>query len=310
MLGICCQFLREETKPKTGAKFLINEMDERSLQLGRYRSGKYSNQHIADTYLHNVLNLKRMIPKLRSLGIRLFRMSSEILPLADLVPRELWDNELIVSHLKWVGDFIVANDMRITMHPGQFCVLSSDSDAVVDNAVRELNIHAWIMDAMGLDKTPKWSINIHGGKMDKADQLMSRLELLPDNILKRLTLENDESCYNVIDLLPVYQSTKIPICFDSHHHVFNDGGISMNEAIEACNETWPADIRPLQHISNTEPTLINGSFSDRRKHSDMIHYVPSPQLELLIDDKIDVEVECKMKNFGVFKMSKDFGIPL
>lgn len=308
MLGICCHFLREETLPRSGRKVLVNEMDERTLQLNRYRSGKYTADHIKKTYLNNVNNLRKMLPTIRSTGVRLFRMSSELLPLADVVDHSLWDNEEVILTLKEIGSFILTNDMRVTMHPGQFCVLSSDSESVVDNAFKELSVHAWIMDAMGLPSSPKWAINIHGGKANRSELLLRRIDRLPDNVRKRLTLENDESCYNVIDLLDIYSSTGVPICFDTHHHVFNDGGLTMEEAHAACLETWPSDVRPLQHISNTEPALSQGSFSDRRKHSDLIHYVPEVQLEALKADSIDVEVECKMKNIGVMKMSKDFGI--
>ena len=310
MLGICCHWLHEETKPRSGQKFLVNEMDERSLQLGRFRSGKYTPDYIKETYLHNVAGLNRMIPKIRSHGIKLFRISSALLPLADQVDRSLWDNEELSSSLKKLGDFVKANDMRVTMHPGQFCVLSSDSESVVDNAFRELSIHAWVMDAMGLDVSPKWAINIHGGKMNKSEALIRRIDKLPDNVRGRLTLENDESCYNVIELLEVYQRSNVPVCFDTHHHTFNDGGLTTDEAHAATAETWPSGVKPLQHISNTDPLLLNGSFSDRRKHSDMIHYVTQPQLDGLLKDEIDVEVECKMKNIGVFKMAKDFNIPL
>ena len=309
MLGICCHWLREEVKPKSGQKFLVNEMEEKSLQLGRYRSGKYTPDYIRKTYIHNIDSLVRMLPKIRSSGVRLFRMSSALLPLADQVDRSLWDNEQLISSLKKAGDFIKSHDMRLTTHPGQFCVLSSDSETVVDNAFRELSIHAWMMDSMGLDVSPKWAINIHGGKMNKTEALLRRIDKLPDNVRGRLTLENDESCYNIVDLLEVYQRSGVPVCFDTHHHVFNDGGLSTEEAHEASAETWPTGVKPLQHISNTEPSLINGSFSDRRKHSDMIHYVTSPQLNGLLKDEIDVEVECKMKNIGVFKMARDFNIP-
>jgi UV DNA damage endonuclease len=200
--------------------------------------------------------------------------------------------------------------MRVTTHPGQFCVLSSDSESVVANAFKELSIHGWFFDQMGLDHSPKWAINIHGGKKDRTSQLIDQIKSLPDNVRKRLTLENDENCYNVIDLLPVFEATGTPVCFDSHHHTFNDGLLNMDEAFSVSCATWPDGIKPLQHLSNTEPSLVGGSFADRRKHSDMIHYVPDCQLNALRDDTVDVEIECKMKNIGVFKMAKDFQIKL
>jgi UV DNA damage endonuclease len=251
-----------------------------------------------------------MLPKIRATGVRLFRISSALFPLADQAPHELWDNAEVRRHLKTAGDFILANDMRVTVHPGQFCVLSSDSDAVVENAFRELAIHGWLFDEMGLDHTPKWAINIHGGKRDRSSRLIEQIRSLPDNVRRRLTLENDESAYNVIDLLEVHKETGVPIVFDSHHHTFNDGDLSMDEAFAVTQHTWPDGTRPLQHLSNTEPGMENGSFPDRRKHSNMIHYVPDCQLQALRDDTVDVEIEAKQKNLAVLKMSTDFQIKL
>jgi len=309
MLGICCHYIREDVK-KSGKVEIINEMEERTLQLGRYRSGKYTPEAIKATYINNVRNLARMLPKIRATGVRLFRISSAMLPLSDQVDRSLWDNDDVKKWLKQAGDFVKANDMRVTTHPGQFCVLSSDSDKVVENAFVELATHGWLFDAMGLDLSPKYAINIHGGKSDRSSRLIEQIKSLPENVSKRLTLENDENSYSALDLLEVYQQTGTPVCFDSHHHTFNDGGLTMAEAFEASCETWPKDINPLQHISNTEPSLADGSKTERRKHSDMIHYVPEPQLQALRDYTIDVDVECKMKNIAVFKMASDFNIPL
>ena len=285
-------------------------MDEKVLQLGRYRSGKYTPEQIKATYVSNARNMANMLPKIRKTGVRLFRISSALFPLADQVPRELWDNPEVKKWLKQAGDFVKANDMRVTTHPGQFCVLSSDSDAVIVNSFRELATHGWLFDEMGLDHSPKWAINIHGGKRDRSSRLIEQIKSLPDNVRKRLTLENDESAYNVADLMSVHLETGVPVCFDSHHHVFNDCGLTMEDAFAAAVDTWPKDIKPLQHISNTEPGLMNGSFVDRRKHSDMIHYIPGPQLEGLMNDTVDVEVEAKLKNIAVFDMAKNFDLPL
>lgn len=310
MLGICCHFLKEEIKPRSGQKVLINEMNERALQLGRYRSGKYSDHAIKATYINNVQNLAIMLPKIRRTGVKLFRISSALFPLADQVPNELWNNDDVKKWLKIAGSFVKNNDMRVTTHPGQFCVLSSDLDSVVEKSFVELSIHGWMFDEMGLDHSPQYAINIHGGKADRNSRLIEQIKSLPDNIRKRLTLENDENSYSVIDLLSIYLETGIPICFDSHHHVFNESGLTVEEAFHAACETWPKGIKPLQHLSNTEPGFENGSFAERRKHSNMIHYVPDCQLQSLWNDTIDVEIEAKLKNVAVLKMSTDFQINL
>jgi UV DNA damage endonuclease len=306
--GVCCHWLEEKVHPRSGKREWVNVFDERTLQLGRYRQGKYTDESIKALYTHNVKRLEDMLPKIHSLGVNLFRISSAMFPLSDQVERSLWDNDEVKRHLKVAGDFIKTHDIRVSTHPGQFCVLSSDSDDVVHKAFVELGIHAWMFDAMGLDCSPRYAINIHGGKSDRATRLIDQIKSLPDNIRRRLTLENCETAYSLVDLLPVHAATGVPITFDSHHHVFNDGDISMEEAYAAAVETWPSGIKPLQHISNTDPSLVGGSFTDRRKHSDMIHYVPEVQLRGLRDDTIDVEVEAKRKNIAVFEMRKKFSI--
>jgi UV DNA damage endonuclease len=309
MLGVCCQWIEQRIKPKSGTVEMINAMEEKTLQLGRFRDGKYSEEQIRGTYQNNILNLSKMLPVIRGNGIKLFRISSSLFPLADIVDRDMWDNDENKAILHGIGEYIIQHDMRVSTHPGQFCVLSSDSDKVVDNANSELALHAWLFDAMGLGVTPKYAINIHGGKSNRTSSLIDRIKSLPDNIRKRLTLENDESAYSLNELLTVHEATEVALVFDTHHHTFNEGGLSMIDAFNLSLLTWGA-VKPLQHISNTEPHLIGGSFTDRRKHSGMIHYVPDCQLQALRDDSIDVDVEAKMKNLSVFKMAKDFSIPL
>jgi UV DNA damage endonuclease len=308
MLGVCCQWLEERTKPR-GKVELVNAMDEKTLQLGRYNDGKYQPEQIKSVYLNNVKNLCNMLPKIADKGIRLFRISSALFPLADQVDRSLWDNDDIKSILRESGDFIKNTGMRVSTHPGQFCVISSDSDKVIQNSIRELEIHGWLFDMMGLERSPFYAINIHGGKANRMLKLTEQIRLLPDSVRKRLTLENDEMSYSVSDLIEVSSQTGVPIVWDSHHHTFNDGNLSMEDAMNVASQTWNG-IKPLQHISNTEPELAGGSFIERRKHSDMIHYVPPVQLHALRNNLVDVEVEAKLKNLSVLKMSKDFSISL
>lgn len=302
-LGLVCHWLG----PKNENLLKANE-----LRLGNLRSGSYTNAKICETYVNNVQRHIDFFPTLVKSGIRVFRLTSSLLTLADQVDESCWrNNAKLLTLLKKFGEIVIANNIRLTMHPGQFAVLSSDDDRVVDNAIKDLSIHAFIIDAMGLPLTPHHAINVHGGKRNRSERLIDVIQSLPENIRNRLTLENDESSYSVADLLNIHLQTNVPIVLDTHHHTFNDGGLSLQLAHDATVETWQrSGVKPLQHISNTEPGLENSSFSDRRKHSDYIHYIPEPQLKALRDDSIDVEVEAKKKQLSLLKMSKDFSVPL
>jgi UV DNA damage endonuclease len=117
-------------------------------------------------------------------------------------------------------------------------VLSSDSDSVVQNSIRELEYHAWVFDQMGFDQTPFYAINIHGGKSNRSERLVNVIQSLPSNVKNRLTLENDEKCYNVKSLLDISEHTGIPVVLDSHHYTFGVDDLEFADAFTATMATW------------------------------------------------------------------------
>jgi UV DNA damage endonuclease len=194
------------------------------------------------------------------------------------------------------------------MHPGQFCVLSSESEQTRETAVRDLEVHAWILDAMGLPRTPYTSLILHGGKGKQAQRLIDSILDLPAGVRTRLVLENDECSYSLRELLPVHERTGIPLVFDSHHHSFKPDGLTTEEAFRLAVETWPAGIRPLQHMSNSRPDAR--TFAERRAHSDYITSPAAVQIAALRDGLIDLEVEAKAKNLAVARLAADFNLKI
>lgn len=306
MLGLCCQFIQPITK-RTGNVIYKNIIEERMLQLGAFKLGKYPIARIRATYHHNVDQHIKLVSQLVSLNIRSFRLSSNLFPLWDQNSQMIKDDELLVNKLRKLGKLFTDNGIRITTHPGQFTVISSDSANVIKNSITELDYHAWVFDQMGLPRSAYAAINIHGGKANRSKSVVSVYQSLPDNIRSRLTLENDEKCYNVSQLLDIHSKCGVPVVFDSHHYSFNTGDMSFSEAFMASLDTW-GDIKPLQHISNTEPGYENASFNQKRAHSQYIHRIPDMQLEAMRADTIDVDVEAKHKNLALLDMRSKFNI--
>lgn len=309
-LGLCCQFLESKQK-RNGSVEYKNIIVEKNLQLGAFKNKKYPHNRISSTYHNNVDEHLKIVPKLVENNIHSFRLSSGLFPLFEFNSEIISADEILCRKLKKLGDAFKQNNIRVTCHPGQFCIINSDADHVIKNSIRELAYHAWIFDQMGLSQTPESAINIHGGKRGNIKKLIETIHALPDNIRNRLTLENDERCFSVKQLLHVNKETGIPVVFDSHHHQFNQDGFNNDEACEYSSLTWERSgmrYKPLQHVSNTEPGMESGSFPERRKHSNFIHYVPEHQLGLVRKNVIDLDVEAKMKNFALIKMRKDFDI--
>lgn len=307
-LGLACQWVEPRVK-RDGTTIYENILDEKSLQLGAYKNGKYTRERILQTYRGNVKEILRVIPYLNECNIKSFRLSSSIFPLFEFCGDIAKNDEQIKGNLALAGRRFKESGIRVTTHPGQFCVISSDSDRTVANSIKELEYHAWIFDTMGFDTTPYYAINIHGGKSNRSERIIEVFSSLPENIKKRLTLENDEKCYNVRKLIDINNRIGVPIVFDSHHFTFGNDDFSFSEAFHGAINTW-GKIKPLQHISNTEIGMENATYNKRRAHSQLIRYVPEQQLQAMRDDIIDVDVEAKLKNIALIKMRSDFEIKM
>lgn len=310
-LGVVCHWLVSRSRPRS-APIMVNALDEKKLMLGVYRSGGYTRQRIADTYVHNAESLLALLRDyVVPAGVKCYRISSSLFPLSDLVGDDIFDEYARIIDALWkIGDLARAEGLRLTMHPGQFCVLSSAREDVVRNAVAEIERHAWVFETMGMPKSPYAAINVHGGVRGGADALCRGIDMLSSGARSRLTLENCESAYGIDELHPVALRMGVPITWDSHHHTFRGGSLPPGEAHGMALSTWPRHIRPLQHVANTEPELAGGSFSDRRKHSDYLHAIPEVQLAANNAGEIDLECECKMKNLAVFKAVEELGAKL
>ena len=305
-LGLCCQWIEPRTK-RDGSVVYENVIDEKLLQLGAYKNGKYSTERILETYRHNVKEILRTIPYLVRHNIKSFRLSSTIFPLYEFCGEIARGDAIIQQDLAIAGRLFREHNIRVTCHPGQFCVISSDKQKVIDNSIKELEYHAYLFDAMGFPNTTYYAINIHGGKAKRSEKIIEVYKSLPENVRGRLTLENDEKCYNVRSLLDISEHTNIPVVLDTHHYTFGVDDLKLADAITATMATW-RNIKPLQHLSNTEVGMEHAAYNQKRAHSQMIRYIPEEQLNLMMDDAVDVDIEAKLKNIALLKIRSDFGI--
>jgi len=260
--------------------------------------------------VENTENLCKIIDWNNRNGIKLYRMSSEILPWASEYELEsLPDWRTIRSNLERAAAIAKRGGQRLTFHPGQFNCLTSPREKVVLNCIRDLRIHGEIMDVMGLPRSRESKINIHmggsfGDKASAIDRWCKNWDLLPTCVSERITLENDDkgSLYSVNDLAVVHQRLGVPIVFDSHHFEVanNHGDTSYEEAFRLAVSTWPSGIRPVFHLSNSARNTEGKSVAPSA-HSDYIH---GPYRHLNAD--IDVVIEAKAKELAVMDYIKKF----
>ena len=195
-----------------------------------------------------------------------------------------------------IGERATALGIRLVMHPDQFVVLSSDSPTVIENSIKILRMHARTLDMLAQPRSSWAAMQLHGGKGNRGERLVSVIRDLPDNIHSRLALENDERAYGASEILEVCGAAGVPMIFDAHHHVvherlesYDDPGIARMLAL--ARETWPDPEWQMVHISNGRE-----SFNDPR-HSDLITTMPAAYRAAPW-----IEVEAKLKEQAIEKL--------
>jgi len=261
--------------------------------------------YASEKTLSNCSDLEEIVKWNINNGYKFFRVTSNLAPWKS---EYRWDDmpdiEQIRKHLWSAGTMANTHNLRLTSHPGPFNVLTSPRPHVVTNCVRDLTDHGDVFDMMNLSRTPYNKINIHiGGAYGDKESAMKRFcenfELLPDSVKSRLTVENDDraSMYSVKDLYyGVYERIGIPIVFDYHHHKFCSGDMSEQEALEMAISTWPSDITPAVHYSESRREEQLDETIRVQAHSDYIY----DEIDTYGHD-IDIMVEAKRKELAVQK---------
>lgn len=287
-LGLVCITASNEVRYRTVTR-------KRLLQLETPEQEKV----LRELYTDNLHRFQKAIDFCRENQIKLYRLTSNLLPFADDAIGQALLPEFSTT-LGKIGESIRQNEIRVVLHPDQFVVLNSDRAEVIENSIKILSLHAQIFDALGLPRSPYALMNIHGGKGNRAEKLISVIRDLPDPIRTRLTLENDEYTYSTTELLEVCQKAEIPLVFDAHHHIIHEklksyDHPSVAQTVAETRQTWVNPQQQLVHISNGKER-----FADPQ-HSDLITEMPNSYRQVPW-----IEVEAKLKEKAIAKLRQEW----
>jgi UV DNA damage endonuclease len=259
-------------------------------------------EYASELALANAIDLVRIIQWNEDHGIKIFRMGSGIFPWGteyDL--RNLPQYDIISNVLKSAGDLATQYGHRITAHPDHFVKLGSSKPQVVENSIKDLELHSKVFDLMGLSNTPYNAINIHVGmnfSEETAQRWVDNFRKLSPTLQSRMVVENDdkENAFSTLQLFTyLHSALNIPITFDYFHHQFHSDGLTTQDAAELAASTWPENVIPLFHYSESKNLNENVS-GNPRAHSDYVFNK--------IDDfglTINVDLEAKAKELALFK---------
>jgi UV DNA damage endonuclease len=220
------------------------------------------------------------------------------------------------------GELARLNNIRLSFHPGQFCVLASDNPDVVTNSIQEFEYHCDMIRWMGYGKEfQDFKCNVHIGGRLGPDGIRAVYPLLSTEARNTITIENDEfgwgldSCLELADI--------IPIVLDIHHHYIRTGGEyiqSSDTRIKQILDSWRG-IRPVIHysVSREEYARDNMALPDMqmllteghkpqslRAHSDMFNNVACNDWALSFWNDFDIMCESKCKNLSSNQLYQQF----
>jgi UV DNA damage endonuclease len=265
-------------------------------------------EYVSELSLLNVKDLKTIVEWNNKMGIKLFRLSSQIFPWSDEYKfSQLKDYKEITALMLEIGEIAKNGGQRLTMHPGPYNCLASPTQKVVEKTIRELNFHSEQFNMMGYEPSTHNKINIHvggayGDKEGTLKRFCKNFHLLNEDTKKRLVVENDDSPneYSIKDLYEgVYKVIGIPLTFDYFHHKFNTGDLNEEEALKLAFTTWPEGVTQCCHYSESRRVEKLDESIRPQAHSDLIYnkiqtYGLNP----------DIVIEAKLKEQAIFKTQK------
>ncbi len=287
--GLCCLFVNEPIRFGVRTAAHLKKFDrDRQLAL------------LAESVLANGRALVQAIEYCHGAGIGAFRVNSRIFPLKTHPEvgyriTDLPGHADIEAVYRLAGETAARLDIRLSLHPDQFTLLSSPDEGVTARSVAELVYQAGVAERIGAD-----AITLHGGgaygdRRAALARLEANLERLPETVRSRLVLENDDRIYTPADLLPLCARTGLPFVYDVHHHRCHPDGQSIEAVTEQALATWLRE--PLFHLSSPRDGWQG---ANPRPHHDYID--PGDLPACWVGRQLTVEVEAKAKELALQRL--------
>lgn len=295
----------EEYKPNIG--YASMNIDVEPQKYKTCRKENINNDNLYHLIQHNLKVLENTIDYNIKNNNKMFRVSSSLIPFGSSELNTLnWEDTFkdVFSHLK---NKIEANEIRISVHPGQYTVLNSPNKEVVENAILDLKYHAKLIQLLSPQNNSKIILHV-GGVYGNKEDAMNRfvdvyLNRLSDEIKAHLVIENDDRLFTVADVLWISSKTKVPVVFDNLHHEINPS--LENEPIQIIInkvlETWHGE-KPKFHYSQQAQGKRIGAHSDT---IDLGKFIKDYH-EIYYSANVDIMLEVKDKNRSFMKVNQYF----
>lgn len=213
--------------------------------------------------------------------------------------------------------------VRVSMHPGQFCVLASATPDIVERSIEEFEYHADIIRWMGYGQQfQDFKCNVHISGRQGPEGIKAVLPRLSPEARNTITIENDEMSWGLDASIEL--SEHCGLVLDIHHHWVKTGEYiePTDDRIKHVIDSWRG-VRPVIHFSvSREDVLVDHPSDVRpdyqlllqqgykkaklRAHSDYMWNTAVNEWAASFRDDFDIMVEAKCKNLASIPFEQDF----
>lgn len=332
--GFCCKWLND---PSETGGMKVNARDRdingRSTTMRWLREHRdQAEQRQWDIMNHNARAALLMVERVGAMAPerRMVRLGSEMLQgYTEPSWIDWWQRGEIQDHCAKifapVGDAARRLGVRLSFHPGQFCVLASESDEIVERSILEFEYHADMARWMGYGATwhdSGFKINVHLSGKGGPAKFLRTLQRLSPEARNLITIENDEIS-NGLDLT-LAVADHCALVLDIHHHWVKTGEYITPEdpRVQRVRESWRG-VRPAMHFSTSrEDLLVDHDPHTRpqldqlvarghkkqqlRAHSDFCWNRAVNDWALTFAPDFDIQVEAKGKNLATDQLHQQW----
>jgi UV DNA damage repair endonuclease len=331
-IGFCCKWLNDKSEfggMKVNAK--DRELNGRSTTMRWLKEHpEDAEQRQWDIMNHNASAAKKMIERVGTLplGRRMVRLGSEMLQgYTEANWIDWWQQSHVQQHLEKIfapiGEVARLLDVKISFHPGQFCVLSSATEDIVDRSIKEFEYHVDMARWMGFGKKFQdgCKINVHISGRQGPEGIVKALPRLSPEARNLITIENDEMGHGLDRSLQLEKD--VALVLDIHHHLIRDEEYIQpnDDRVKRVIDSWRG-VRPTLHYSYFRDEALLPAFKDRpdlmhshmhdikdllllgckkqklRAHSDLFPNYKTNEWALSFGENFDIQSEAKGKNMA------------
>ncbi len=285
-------------------------------------------QKLWDLVKQNIEAARLLVQRIGELDndLRMVRLSSDILPVyTEPTWRYFWQLPDVRAYAERafaeVGRLARDRNVRLSFHPGQFCVLASDNPDIVNRSIEEFEYHADMARWMGYGTSfQDFKINVHiAGRAGPAG-IQAALRRLSPEARNCITIENDEISWGIEASLEL--ANDLALVLDIHHHWVKTGEYieANDDRIKRIINSWRG-VRPVIHYSvSREEHLVNHSTdtvpslntlmesghkkAKLRAHSNFYWNTAVNDWALTHREWADIMCESKAKNLASFELYK------